>query len=424
MELDNKKLSLTPPTNRGVVMTNNCEELSEYMLFDWLQFTILPLGSHCIPRYLDDKFIGSNPENIRDFYFSDESSNHSIYINSFDFVRFLFFHLFRVTLDDILINVDSPQNGYEVCYSYRNIKIMQAPSRNDMGTHVLISGNACRVLEELNISYKDLFLKLLKFNCNYTRVDISFDVFHNRFFTMSKVESAIKNVEVVTKFRNSVQFTKDNLISKDNIGKTIWFGSRTSDIQFVFYDKKKERIYNANNIIDDKLKYWYRLECRFKNEKASNVIYNYLYNEDFNLYIKSILNNYLSFRNKKISDSRRSRWPLKSWWSEFLETTDKIQFQSKPIEYSITKKKNWLDRVASRSQLSVLLSSIEDFNIDIATSNYLYDYFKYSVDKINDKDMEIINEYRIKQGLNPVQYEDIKSYISDIKDIIIEKKQE
>lgn len=393
-----EKLYSTPPTNRGVVITRESEELSEFMLFDWLQFTILPLKDYCMSE-----------------------NGHQIETNSYNFVIYLFQYLFNISNENILCNEDPPVNGYEVCYSYRGIKVMQAPTREDMGTHFILSGEACRVLEDLEISYKELFKKLLQFNTQYTRVDVSYDVYHGKYFTLKKVENSIKNIEVLTKFRSSIIFTKDDLISLDNKGKTIWFGSRSSDIQFVFYDKKKQMIYNVNCEIDKNIEYWYRLECRFRHDKATKVIWNYLYVEDFNIYMKSILNNYLSFRIKNNNDKNRSRWLVKKWWSDFLDVSEKIQFQSRPIEYSISHKKNWLDRVASRSQLAVLLSTIPDLTIDNITADYLYEYFKGAKDKLKEKDIEIINEYRIKNKLNPIESKDIDSYISDIKDILIQK---
>ncbi len=422
MQNFDQDLHLAPPTNRGVVSAIQSSELSEFMLFDWLQFTILPLGQYCMPKYLDNKYINSDSyHNISDIYYSDEEANHSIYINSYSFIQFIFNYLFHVQSGDILSGIDSPVNGYEVCYSYRNIRVMQAPSRDDMGTHIIITGKGCRELEDIGINYNDLIHKLLKFNVHYSRIDVSYDVYHDRYFTLKKVEKCIKNIEVVTKFRSSIQFTKDNLISKENIGKTINFGSRASDIQFSFYDKLKERIYNANCEVDSNIKHWYRLECRFRNEKANKVIWNYIFSDNFNLYMKSIINNYISFKEYNPMQKQRCRWTNKSWWQDFLNTTDKIKFQNRPIEYSIVNKRKWLDRVASRSQLAVLLSTIQDLSLDTITTNYLYEYFKGSLDKLNEKDIEIINEYRVKNNLIPISYDEIKDYISDIKDILIQK---
>lgn len=383
-------LHLAPPTNRGVVSAYKSSELSEIMLVDWLQVSV----------YSNDSKIKSN---------------------DVKFVAQLFKYLFNIEFSEVLINERSPHFGYTDCYSYRNILIFQHSINEDMGTHIYLTGTGCRDLESLNISYLDFFEKCSHLNAHYSRIDISFDLFHNKFFTLNKIYNCINNLEVVTKFRNSIQFIKDNLITKDNIGHTIWFGSRTSDIQFVFYDKLKERIYNANCEIDNNIKYWYRLEIRFRNEKAMNVVYNYLFNSDFNLYIKSVINNYISFRVYNKNQKQRCRWQNKTWWNNFLNTTNKIRFQYRPIEYDITKKKDWLDRVASRSTLAVILSDIEDISLDNITLDYIVHTLKIGLNKIEQIDIEKINQYRILNKLSPLTLDDINSYITDIKDIIIQR---
>ncbi len=390
MQKKDKNLHLAPPTNRGVVSAYQSGVLSEIMLVDWLQVSVF-------------------------------SNDPKISSNSVRFVSQIFKYIFGIEFENVLTNEQSPLFGYTECYSFRNIKIFQHSENEDMGTHIYLTGSGCRDLEDLGIKYEDFFEKCSHLNAHYSRIDISFDIFHNKFFTLDRVKKCIENVEVVTKFRNSIQFTKDNLISKDNIGHTVWFGSRTSDIQFVFYDKLKERIYNANCEIDENIKYWYRLEIRFRNEKAMNVAYNYLFNSDFNLYIKSIINNYLSFREYSSTQKQRCRWQYKKWWTDFLNTTDKIKFQYRPIEYDITKKRNWLDRVASRSTLAVLLSEVEDISLDNITLDYIEHTLKVGLNKIEELDVEKINQYRISKKLTPLTLEDINSYISDIKEIILQK---
>ena len=77
-------------------------------------------------------------------------------------------------------------------------------------------------------------------------IDVSIDNFTNKYYSLNRVVKCIKNHEVVSRFRSCIQFAKEDLDSLENIGHTVWFGSRSSDVQFVFYDKLKERIYNAD----------------------------------------------------------------------------------------------------------------------------------------------------------------------------------
>lgn len=387
-------------------------QIQESSLFDWVQATILPF---------QDK-IDIDEYNV--IWINRDIRKRFISVNDLDFIYFIFKYLFNVEPIDILVNYSSALFGYTTSYQFKNIKVFINYERLDMGLHVYLTGSACRDYEDLGLDWNTLFLKLQQFNCHYTRIDYSFDIFHDRYFTLDKIQKCVDNSEVVSKFRSSIQFTKDNLISTENVGHTIWFGSRTSDIQFVFYDKLKERVFNANCEIDENIKHWYRLECRFRSENADSIIINYLYASNFNLYMKSVINNYLSFRIKNLNDSRRSRWKVRKWWLDFIDTVDKIKLQKYNVESTITIKKRWLDRVSSHSQLLVLLSDIKDFSADEESCKFIYGYLKGNVEKIDDYDMQIINDYRRKNNLSVISKEDVFSYINDVKDIIILKNNE
>lgn len=372
---------VAPLTNRGVIPTLRDGSI---MLFDWVQATIFPFSKY------------------KDIYS-------------------LFFHLFGINRNQVLYDKVSSLFGYNHSYSYRHLYIFVSDDRDDMGVHIYLTGQGCRDLEDLGITYYDLFFKLFEFNCQFTRIDVSIDDFTGELFTLDRVVKCIKNHEVITRFRSSIQFVKEDLDSLKNIGHTVWFGSRSSDVQFVFYDKLKERVYNADVEVNDNIKFWNRLEMRFRNDNATNIAFNYLWCNDFNFYILGLINNYLSFRQKSKTDSNRHRWKMKKWWYDFLGDVPKIKFQNYPLEYSITRKKSWLDRSCSYSAFSVLLSDIKDLSCDTMLSRYLYDFFIKGSKNINEKDLQYINQYRIVNNLVPITIEDVKSFVQDIKEFIIKK---
>lgn len=206
-----------------------------------------------------------------------------------------------------------------------------------MGIHIYITGSGCRDIEDLNILYIDLFKKLISYGAVFTRVDISFDIFTEKYFSVKKIGDCIKNNEVVSRFKNSIEFLKTDLSNSLTNGYTIWFGSRASKIQIVFYDKLKERECN-NYIVTNNIKFWNRLEIRFRDNYASEVIYNFV-NNDFNKYIISILNNYISFKEYNSCDLKHKyRWNNKKWWNNFLNNAEKISFSNVNVESSISKK--------------------------------------------------------------------------------------
>jgi len=310
--------------------------------------------------------------------------------------------------------------GYDKCYSYKDIKVFVSLKREEMGIHIQLSGTACRQVEELNIDFIDLFKKIRKYNAHYTRLDIAIDNFTNDYFTMYRVKQSINNNLVVSRFKHTIEFIKTEISSNLNKGYTIWFGSRASDIQIVFYDKLKERE-SQNRIVSENIKYWCRLEIRFRNNYASQVVLNLLEN-DFNLYIKSVLKNYIKFVVPDSEEKNRSRIPLVSWWSDFIDDVDAIRLYNSNYVASITKKKDWLENSTARTNAMVLLSSIEDLSLDEISCNYLVDYFTKGLMNIDNKDLNFINEYRVKNGYNPIELEDFKYIIGDIKDFLLERK--
>ena len=383
MNEKNKNFSyVAPVTNRGVLCTSKSEL---FLLFDWVQATF----------FVDKK-------------------NYTIFE--------LFFNLFGVSPGDVLHNEKSPHFGYTDCYSFRDICIMLSDTREELGYHLYMTGSACRQFEELGLSYNTLFQKLYKLNVHFTRVDVSIDDFTGKYFPFDKIKKCVLNREVVSKFRTSIEFVKTNLTDVDNIGYTIWFGTRASDVQFVFYDKLKERIYNANcEIIQDNLKSWNRFEMRYRNDYADTIILNYVNLDNFEDYLFGLINNYISFRVKSKTDSNKRRWKLQSWWSNFVGSYNKIRFQNVPVEYSVVRKKGWLLHSCSYSAFQVMLSDIKDIKLDSCFSYFLFEFLKHGSEEIKDLDLQKINEFRIKNNLVPLNRVEIEDFIKSIKDVIIQK---
>lgn len=383
--MENFEFSIEPPfTNRGVVNTlatklrGSSISDQQYLLVDWIQGTL-----------------------------------HLDILNVYD----IFKDIFNIKREDIIISAGG-LFGYDTTYSYKDIKIMSCSYRDDMGYHIYITGSGCRDIEDLNLDYSVVFQKLLVKGCKFTRVDISIDDYSGNYLNLDRIKDCIRNGEVVSKFRNATEFIKTNLSDSKNEGYTIWFGSRASDIQIVFYDKLKERE-SQNFIVRNDIKSWIRLECRFRNSKAQEVVTRFSCSSlpVFKQFYKGIIFNYIKFVNYS-SDSNKSRWEVKEWWLNFLENIPKVQFQKVNVESSITKSRRWLVDSVSHTNLKVLLSEY-DITADDYSCKLIYDMLKSGSKLIDEKDLKQINESRIKNNLDPLTRESFESFIRETKDIIL-----
>ena len=382
----------TTPTNRVVVNTENYEQ-SQYLygfapnnpqsiIIDWIQCTIFDNFGHSEREYFNILF-GVNP-------------------------------------DDVLFE-NSGLFSYSYTYSYKNIKILSSED-SSLGYHLYVTGAGCRNIEELNISYKSLFKTLIRYNSKFTRIDISIDDFTKDYFNLTKLAYYINNGLVRSKFKSTIHFNKVGVNNNKLNGDTIWFGSRSSQVQVCFYDKLQERI-NNNYLVNSDIKSWVRTEVRFRDLKAQDVVLKYAIQDfELNSLLKGVLINYIQFLKRSDSDSNKSRWTVANWWLDFTDNVDRLRLSTLPLESSITKKQNWLDFSVSKSEFAVFISNIPNLSSDYVTSEFIYNLLYLGSSKITDKDIAYINEYRTSRGYSPIDKDFIDSFLNDVKEIIISKK--
>jgi len=375
-----KNLNLAPVTNRGAENT---------LIIDWCQFTI--------------------------FYKDLNTLEKSYFINLKDFAINLFIKFFKINPAELCFETGGI-NGYDYSISYKNIYCYYSLSRPDMGVNFKLSGQACRDFEDLGIEWIDFFKELNDHIVGYNRIDIAIDDYTDKYFTIRKLYKYIKKGYVTSKFKSSLELTKRTVADGSILGDTLQFGSKASRVQITFYDKMLER-QSQNYIINNNIKNWTRTELRFRQERAKEIVYLIINDNDFSKTIKGILKNYICFLEPK-SDSNKARWPVAKFWIDFTDNIDKIKLSRINIENTISKKKEWLFHSISKSQLMVLLSELDNIETDDNTSDYLLRMLRFPTNKLTDKDIQFINDERYKQHKEPITREQILDYLEDIKQIV------
>jgi len=169
--------------------------------------------------------------------------------------------------------------------------------------------------------------------------------------------------------------------------------------------------------VSDDIKYWYRCETRFRNERAKTLVECFVLNDNYMNVINEVLYNYLDFKDYNVTESNKSRWITSKWWLDFLETNKKLSLKVNLKESSITRKKMWLDKSVSKSELLVYLSNLSlnnDYTLDKYSINYLVDILKEGSKNITSRDISLINEYRIKCGYQPLSDKDLIDLLSNL----------
>ena len=135
--------------------------------------------------------------------------------------------------------------------------------------------------------------------------------------------------------------------------------------------------------------------------------------------VKGVLSNYLNFLVKSPTDSNKARWSVAPWWNEFLEEFDKISLTVRNPENNITKKKQWLYDFVSKTDLTVFLSELDNFELDNQSSSFLKEFLIKGFRNLSDKDLEKINSHRLSTNLVPITKEQLQDYLYSIKDVIL-----
>lgn len=208
-------------------------------------------------------------------------------------------------------------HGYRKSLRYGSIGIF-FDGQSNMGCHVVMSGQGCRQYEgqfEEN-PWFDLFTKSLSNNANFTRLDLAHDNVDGA-LDLLKLKDAIINRQIRSRFRNTSEIINYKLgrdVENQDDGHTIYFGKRSSRVFVRFYDKAAE--------MGTPLP-WNRAEIELKEKRAQKAVNLLVSDLPVGELFVGVLNKYLAVIN--LDDSNTSRCTIQSWWSDWLQSSEKIR---------------------------------------------------------------------------------------------------
>lgn len=296
------------------------------VIIDWLQFTIFP-----------DKYEERMKTYEIDYLVKD--------------VLGLSYNDFEITY---------PLYGYTKAIKCGNIRVLYNSVFGDsMGVHIQFSGKGCREYEKMEgFDWIQFFLDLeVRFRPKYTRVDIAID--DNKYLDMKKIIWYLERGYVSTRFK-SYKLLNEKKINGEELGKTVYLGSRKSDIYMRIYDKNIESDGFINAV---------RLEIVFKDENANNFIRSLWSIENFNsleFITNKVLNYYVRFiRPNNEVKKNKSRVENAEWWSEFLITLEKMSLGKSKERVTLARIINWMEKQCASSMKLICETKGKEYLLDM-----------------------------------------------------------
>lgn len=217
-------------------------------------------------------------------------------------------------------------SGYRQSLRFGNICVFHE-GRENMGCHVVLSGEGCRQFEGQfpENPWLLLFGRLLEHKATFTRLDIATDNIDGQ-LSIDRLKQAILSQEIRTRFKKasdtqSFRLTREEGHTDD--GHTLYFGNRQSRVYIRFYDKAAQLSLPGH---------WNRAELELKKERAQKAVEHLVAGLAVGRLFSGIVNQYMAVIT--VDDANISRCPLQPWWAEWLASTEKISLTTaKAIKY-------------------------------------------------------------------------------------------
>ncbi len=322
-----------------------------------------------------------------------------------------------------------PKKYYEHTYTSNHILVYEPYEAKALsqGWLIVMTGQGCRYFEQykkegeiVNLWREWLTqvraLSAQGYAINITRIDIATDDFEG-YLDMDKIASNCNARNFVSQFRTAYEKGYQNILSGQDMGRTIYFGNRRSSTFCRFYDKLQEQRMKAQN---DKtalkelegISHWIRMEFEFKREQALKLVNMICDADNFGELYAGVVNAYIRFVDCK--GANVSRYKTQSWWAKFVGTLKKVKLSVsdyKPFGYKRTLR--YFDRCLTTT-LCVLLSRM-------SPEEMLDRIYSLGFGRLKSKQLAIINEDASRDTelssatlwdlLNPVPAEERCAYV-------------
>lgn len=264
--------------------------------------------------------------------------------------------------------------GYTGFESFNHINLYYAVDDDQQGTLIEMTGQGCREFEwylinEQKRSWTDFFKKCYEFSSSFedkhfdrkdfvrfTRIDIALDEHYSEIgnYDLGRLNEK-KEAGLISRKAKKYRFI-DCESNKKSDGKTIYFGTRQSDVMLSFYEKDYEQCAKLKLELSTYHKLYglkNRYEIRLNGDASNKFIFDHIHKKtDIGLEAIKVLNYQLQVF--EIKDSRRV---LDIEWYSIFGVTDVVKFEMKPKYFPIGEKEyQWYERSVAgvRKRLEII----------------------------------------------------------------------
>lgn len=277
----------------------------------------------------------------------------------FDYCRIRFPTLdIRHVLGDVLrIRIDHMHHedygfyGYAEQYVLGDVAVMTSPDEKK-GILLELKGKGCRQFERyLAAQGRDWFqfLRLaISEGCIFKRIDLAIND-KLGILDIPKLTEKCEKGEIDMEFENfesckSGQISRLREENREEMGDTLYLGSKKSDIHFCIYEKDYEQYIKKGIAVED-AEIKNRFEIRLKNDRAKHAIADLLDYENPGHTAFGIINRYLRFVECCEEGKKPRDWKTDEKWRRFLGTNEQeLRLTTKPEPYTFEKTVRWFGK--------------------------------------------------------------------------------
>lgn len=272
-------------------------------------------------------------------------------------------------------------NGYKKMLSMigSNLRVLYDGADN-MGIHFDISGSAMSDFYEVYYKscfnnetpfgelaidmeldvVKSLFRRIQELG-HITRLDLSIDNKTDIYYSVRQLHEQLSLGRFVSKWR-TYKFIDEKETNGNCVGRTIYMGSRTSDIMLRVYDKELEQNKKYPDVNDENhVNFrWVRWELELKDDRANMVVNHILSGNSVGYIAVGILSNYLRLIN--FDDSNKSRCSSQATWESFIDDVSSLRLYVSHEEKTLEMKKDWLIHQCAPTIAGIIMANHGDFS--------------------------------------------------------------